>query len=219
MYNLPYFKEKDQRVVLDFVHEHPFAVLIGTGDKGPMATQVPILMYERDRGRVFLRGHIMRNTDHHKALQKNDEALCVFSGAHTYVSARWYSDPQTASTWNYMSVHARGKLRFLDEPELRAFLEELTTRFENSNDSPASFRYLPKSYVDSLVKAIIAFEIEVREIENVFKLSQNRDEQSYDNIIQKLESQGGDGRVIADEMRKRREQLFTGESSQGRSMP
>lgn len=219
MYNLPYFKEKDPRVVLDFIHQHPFAMLIGAGDKGPMATQVPILMDEGNGGRVFLRGHIMRHTDHHKALQKNDETLCVFSGAHTYVSASWYSDPQTASTWNYMSVHARGKLRFLGEPELLAFLEELTARFENNDDSPALFRYLPKSYVDSLVKAIIAFEIEVREMENVFKLSQNRDEHSYDNIIAKLHAQGGDGRVIADEMRKRREQLFTGEPSQGRSMP
>jgi len=219
MYDLPYFKERDPRVVLDFIREHPFAMLIGAGDDGPMATHVPILMDEREGGRIFLRGHIMRKTGHHQALEKNDEALCVFSGAHTYVSASWYSDPQTASTWNYMSVHARGKLCFVGEPELRTLLEELTMRFENNDNSPASFRHLPKSYVDSLVKAIIAFEIEVREIENVFKLSQNRDEQSYDNIIQKLEAQGGDGRIIADEMRKRREQLFTGGNRPAVSSP
>lgn len=62
--------------------------------------------------------------------------------------------------------------------------------------------------MDSLKNAIIAFEVEVRELENVFKLSQNRDEQSYENIIQKLHAQQGDARTIAEEMRKRKAQVF-----------
>ncbi len=58
------------------------------------------------------------------------------------------------------------------------------------------------------VKAIISFEIDVREIDNVFKLSQNRDQPSYDTIIQQLDARDGDARIIAEEMRKRRTQLF-----------
>jgi transcriptional regulator len=208
MYDLPYFKERDQEAILDFIRQHPFAMLIGSSDHAPVATQVPVLIGERESERLFLRGHMMRNTDHQKAFQQNSEALCVFSGAHTYVSARWYSNPQTGSTWNYMSVHARGKIRFLGEPELLAILEQTTTLFENDENSPALFRHLPKAYVDSLKNAIIAFEIEVREIENVFKLSQNRDEQSYENIIRNLDAQGGDARTIAEEMRKRKAQVF-----------
>jgi transcriptional regulator len=208
MYDLPYFKEREQQAVLDFVHQHPFAMLIGSSDGVPVATQVPILVHSQEGERLVLRGHMMRNTDHHKAFQENSEALCVFSGAHTYVSARWYSNPQTGSTWNYMSVHARGKIRFLGEPELLRILEQTTTRFENDENSPALFRHLPKAYVDSLKNAIVAFEMEVRELENVFKLSQNRDEPSYDNIIEKLYAQGGDARTIAEEMRKRRAQVF-----------
>jgi transcriptional regulator len=91
-------------------------MLIGSRQDLPMATQVPVLIDEREGDRLLLRGHMMKNTDHHRAFEKNNEALCVFSGAHTYVSARWYSNPQTGSTWNYMSVHARGKIRFLSEP-------------------------------------------------------------------------------------------------------
>jgi transcriptional regulator len=173
-----------------------------------MATQVPMLIDEREGGRLFLRGHMMKNTDHQRAFGQNSEALCVFSGAHTYVSARWYSNPQTGSTWNYMSVHARGKIRFLGEPELLKILEQTTAQFENDENSPALFRHLPKAYVDSLKNAIVAFEVEVQEMENVFKLSQNRDEPSYENIIQKLSAQGGDARIIAEEMSKRKAQLF-----------
>jgi transcriptional regulator len=58
------------------------------------------------------------------------------------------------------------------------------------------------------MKAIIAFEIEVTGIDNVFKLSQNRNQKSYNNIIEKLEEQGGDGKLIAEEMKKRQSQLF-----------
>jgi hypothetical protein len=41
-----------------------------------------------------------------------------------------------------------------------------------------------------------------------FKLSRNRDEQSNENIIQHLHAQRGDARTIAEEMRKRKAQVF-----------
>jgi transcriptional regulator len=207
MYDLPYFKENDREVLLEFMRTHRFATLIGAADAIPAATQVPFLIDDRD-GQLFLRGHMMRNSDHHRAFQKNGDALCLFSGAHTYVSARWYSNPQTGSTWNYMSVHARGKLRFLGEPELLAILEEMTALFENDDDSPALFRHLPKGYVDALAKAITGFEVAVEDLDGVFKLSQNRDRESYGRIMQELRAQGGDGAIIAEEMRQREGRLF-----------
>ncbi len=207
MYDLPYFKENDPAAVLAFMRDHPFALLLGSDAGRPIATQVPLLIDERE-GRLFLRGHMMRKTDHHKVFTQNPEALCVFSGAHTYVSASWYSNPQTGSTWNYMSVHARGEIRFLNRAELLTILEETTALFEKDDNSPALFRHLPKAYVDSLAPAIIGFEIAVTGIENVFKLSQNRDRQSYENIIQDLKAKGGDARTIAEEMTKRKGKLF-----------
>ena len=65
MYNLPYFKEKDQAVVLEFMRKHPFVFLTGVNEEDkPVATQVPVFIDERD-GKLFLTGHIMRNNDHH----------------------------------------------------------------------------------------------------------------------------------------------------------
>ncbi|HEX2533901.1 MAG TPA: FMN-binding negative transcriptional regulator [Chitinophagaceae bacterium] len=208
MYNLPYFKEKDDETVLRFMKEHPFATLIGAAGDKPVATQVPLLFEERE-GRLFLRGHIMRQTDHHKAFVQNEQALVLFTGAHTYVSASWYTNPQQGSTWNYMSVQARGTLRFLEESDLLQILEQTTTQFENNPDSPASFRHLPQEYIDRLVKAIVGIEVEVAAIENTFKLSQNRDRESYEHITRKLEAAGGDAGTIAAEMKARKEQLYS----------
>lgn len=207
MYNIPIFKE-DPATVLRFVKENPFAFLCGVDAGGkPVATQVPVFIDERD-GKLFLSGHIMKQTDHHKALVQNPNVLAVFSSAHTYVSASWYENKQQASTWNYISVHAKGTVRFLDEQALLDVLKRTTAHFENNPNSGANFDDLPQEYVQRLAKAIIAFEVEVEHLDHVFKLSQNRDQKSYDNIIQKLEKQDAAGQYIAEEMKKRREQLF-----------
>lgn len=209
MYNLSYFKEPDKKILLQFLNDYPFAFLTGSNALGKqVATQIPILIEERD-GELYLQGHIMRNTDHHKAFVENANALAVFTGPHSYVSASWYSNPQIGSTWNYMSVHAKGSITFQSEEFLISLMKKLTLRFENNNtSSPTIFDNLPKEFLQKMLPAIVGFEIKVEALENVFKLSQNRDEKSYDNIIAKLEEQGGNGTLVADEMKKRKEQLF-----------
>jgi transcriptional regulator len=219
MYNLPYFKEQDEEVVKQFAREHPFAFITGcNAENKPVVTQVPVFIDEKE-GKLFLTGHIMKNTDHHKAFLHNSNVLAVFTSPHVYVSGTWYDNPSQASTWNYISVHAKGIIRFGDEEALINILRRLTLHYENNNhDSSTIYDNLSEEYLKPLVKAIVAFEIEVTEMENVFKLSQNRDEKSYHNIVAKLEQQGGDGKYIAGEMRKRTSQLFDKKTS-GSRMP
>ena len=209
MYDLPYFKEEDREVVLQFMREHPFAFLTGVNHENkPVATQVPVFIDEKE-GKLFLTGHIMRNTDHHKAFEQNANVLAVFTSPHVYVSGTWYDDPHQASTWNYMSVHAKGNIRFGDGGDLAAILKRLTLHYENNNTASTTiFDNLPSEYTGRLMKAIVAFEVELTSIENVFKLSQNRDEKSFRNIMDKLNEQGSDARFIAEEMKKRQQQLF-----------
>jgi transcriptional regulator len=169
-----------------------------------VATQIPVFIDEMN-GKKILRGHIMKNTDHHKAFLYNPNVLAVFTGHHTYVSGTWYSNPHTPSTWNYMSVHAKGMIRFLDDAELVEALRTTSLHFENFNkESTTIHDNLPKDYTQRLQKAIVAFEIEIMELDTVFKLSQDRDEKSYDTIIARLKQQDENGQVIAAEMEKRR---------------
>jgi transcriptional regulator len=81
--------------------------------------------------------------------------------------------------------------------------------FENNNQqSPTIYDNLPSEYTQKLMKAIVAFEIEIKEIDTVFKLSQDRDVKSYRKIITNLKQQGENGQVIAAEMEKRTKQVF-----------
>jgi len=133
----------------------------------------------------------------------------VFTGHHTYVSGTWYSNPYTPSTWNFMSVHAKGVIRFLDDDALIEVLKMTTLHFENYNpQSTTIYDNLPTDYTQRLMKAIVAFEIEVNAMDTVFKLSQDRDLTSYQNIIHKLKDQDEAGRVIAAEMEKRMKDVF-----------
>jgi transcriptional regulator len=210
MYNLPNYKEKDKTIVLDFVRQHPFAFMAGC-DKNlqPVATQIPVFLEERN-GTLYLSGHMMRNTDHHKAFANHPTVLCVFTGPHAYVSATWYKNPHQASTWNYMSVHVKGTIRFLGDVELVEVLRKTSLYFEGDrSDSETVYDNLSDDYRSHLLPAIVAFEVAVSEIDHVFKLSQNRDEESYHNIINKLEGQEGEAKGVAEEMKKRSEALFS----------
>ncbi|MFA6262032.1 MAG: FMN-binding negative transcriptional regulator [Bacteroidia bacterium] len=209
MYHFSYFKEKDKQTLLAFIEQNPFALLTGSTLAGEqVATQIPVLFEERN-GELFMQGHIMRNTDHHKAFIENSNALLVFTGPDCYVSASWYSNPQIGSTWNYMSVHIGGQVNFMSDDELVAFMRKMTLKFEGGNtQSLTFFDNLPDSFLNHMLPAIVGFEIKAEKIENVFKLSQNRDEKSFLNIISKLEAQGGDSALIAQEMKKRQAELF-----------
>ncbi len=216
MYSLPYFKEKDFGVVKEFMHQNPFVILCGCdSNQHPVATHVPLLIEETEE-KLFLYGHVMRQTDHHLAFLKNPNVLAVFTGPHTYVSASWYSNPKQASTWNYMTVHAKGILGFLEENALLDILQKTTAHFENNKESPSLFEKLPGDYIERLKKAIIAFRIEVTGIDNVFKLSQNRDEKSYHNVIEHLQKGNEVSGQLASEMEQRKSQLFKSKDEQQR---
>ena len=211
MYDLPLHKERNEQVVREFINRYPFAFLSGCdAENKPVATQIPVFYEEKD-GRKLLTGHLMKNTDHHKAFLQNENVLLVFTGHHTYVSATWYSNPHQASTWNYMSVHARGTIRFLDDAALVSALQKISLHFEKYDQhSTTVYDNLDATYVQRLMKAVVAFEIEIANLDTVFKLSQNRDAESYHNIIAKLRDQDESGRVIAAEMEKRAEELYPG---------
>jgi len=208
MYNTSYFKAKAPDDVIEFMRHHPFVILCGVNEQQqPVATHIPVLLEERD-DKLFLLAHVMRKQDHTRAFEQHADVLAIFSGAHTYVSASWYPQPAVASTWNYQAVHAKGKLRFLDDDGLYEVLKKLTAHFEHHPDSPALVERMDDTYVKNMMKAIIAFEIEVTALDHVFKLSQNRDEKTYSGIVEHLQQQDADAQQIASTMEKQQSKIF-----------
>jgi len=202
MYKVPYFTETDERKVLEFIEENPFAIITGILNGFPVAAHIPLEIEKRD-GTITLKGHIMKETDHYKAFMQNENVLVIFTGPNCYVSADWYVTKKVASTWNYMDVYVRGKVKFTDADGTKKILASITNKHEKAG-SEAAYNKLTAEYVNRMVEAIVGLHIEVESMENVFKLSQNRDEISKQQIIENLKkSNNYFAGEIAKEMEKR----------------
>lgn len=202
MYKFSYYTEQDREKIIAFMKANSFAIITGAGEQFPVATQVP-LEIKTEGDKILLQGHMMRKTDHHLAFEKNNNALVLFTGPHCFVSADWYTNPIMGSTWNYMTVHAKGKMSFMDEEGTKNAVKAVSDKYVGIGLA-SSFDNLPKEYIDHMMKAIVGFAIEVESLDNVFKLSQNRDLASQQNIIKQLKKRGDDNSVmIAKEMESR----------------
>ena len=114
------------------------------------------------------------------------EVLAIFlSPIQHYISSSWYNHPNVP-TWNYMSVHVYGRLRVVEGERLRNSLERMTHLHERVSSHPLTQEVL-QSEIEKQISGIVGFEIDVERIEASYKMSQNRDDEDYRNIIAELE--------------------------------
>jgi transcriptional regulator len=202
MYDISYFKASNHQEVIDFMQANPFVTICGVDASGlPVATHVPVLI-KIENDVVNLSGHMMRKQDHSNAFELNNNVLVIFSAPSAFVSASWYTTKNMGSTWNYQTVHARGKMEIKDQSHLRQLLTNLTLHFEKDADSPTQVKNLSEEYLQQNMKAIFSFDIVVSDLQHVFKLSQNRDEASHANIQAELEKGDAPCKYMAAAMKR-----------------
>lgn len=188
MYNLPHFKANSNDDVIAFMHTHPFITLCGVDKNSkPVATHIPVLIVQKV-DKLFLQGHLMLRQNHTNAFEDNSNVLAIFLGSNAYVSASNYTQKNVASTWNYQAIHASGIIHFKDDTFLFELLRNLTEKFEHNSQSPSLVDKIPEEYMKQNMKAIVGIEIEITNVEHIFKLSQNKDEISRENIIEHLKN-------------------------------
>lgn len=202
MYKLPDFTTNNQDEVLDFMQKNTFASLIGFDGEYPVATQVPVKTVI-DGESIKLIGHIMSKTDHYNAFKQNPNVMAIFTGAHAYISASVYQNPQSASTWNYKTVQAKGKIKLLTPEETYQVIKDLTDQYEPPETSPAAFNKMGEDYIQKHLKAITGFEISVIHLDHVFKMSQNHSTINQESIISSIEQRNDAlSQEVAKEMKK-----------------
>lgn len=183
----PAFEETRLDVLHAFMREHSFATLVTTGSDGlPEATHVPLLLDTEPGELGTLTGHLARANRQWERLAAG-EALVLFQGPHAYISPGWYESTPAVPTWNYVVVHARGTARLIeDPPAVRALLSRMVRVYESAFTEPWSDEGLPEDWVTRLQGAIVAFEIEITQLQGKFKLSQNRPAADQRRVAQVL---------------------------------
>jgi len=202
MYQMSHFQEEAN--IIQFLKENPFATIVGHDGNQLAATHIPLLLSNDNDGNYILKGHIMKNTDHHKAFINNNSVLALFQGPNCYVSSSWYEERGHASTWNYISIHVHGTLSFMSEKETHQLLIDLTNQFEQGMEQPMLVQDMDNDYILQNLKAIAGFQIKINNMNGTFKLSQNQSNISQENIINNLnKSEAFGAKEVAKEMRKR----------------
>jgi len=193
-----YYREEDRHKLLAFLRQNNFAALVTFDGEKPIATHTPVEVVESENGWTIY-GHISRANSQKKTFDGR-ESLLIFQGAHTYISARWYTEVDVP-TWDYMIVHVYGKLREIEGAELYGILSRLIEKHEASS----SYRLegLPQDMVQKEIKGVFGFALEVTRIDGGYKLSQGKTEEERENIVGELEQRGDeDSKIIADAIRK-----------------
>lgn len=204
MYAPPHYSVKDLDKLIAFIKEFPFATFVMKEEEFPLATHIPMeVVMEGDK--MFLYGHISSVNPQALFIGKGGlKVLVVFSAGHTYVSSSWYSHPNV-STWNYRAVHVSGNLSVLTSEEFKAHLYRIQSSFEQDQAQPSLAENLPDGLFEKYIKAIRGFKIEVVKMEGAWKLSQNRNEKDYQNVIAELEKSSDPGaQEVAREMKKKK---------------
>ena len=194
------FREARTEILHDLIRQHSFATLISQGERGLVATHLPLLL-DPARGQLgTLRGHLARANDHWRALAGGDEHLVVFQGPHAYISPAWYQTPMAVPTWNYVAVHAYGRPTLIDGgPALRRILDDTVALFE----SQLAYRWRPPDgdFIPTLMRNVVGFELELTRLEGKRKLSQNRARVDQEGVVAGLRAQGDPvGLAVADLM-------------------
>ena len=204
MYISKLHREEDRVEIVEFLKQNEFATLVTYDGEKPTASHLLMEVVD-EKEELFINGHMSKANPLWKTFEKNPEVLIIFQGPHTYISPTWYNHTNVP-TWNYQSIHIYGKPRIVtDHEETYTMLSRLIAR----NEGNPSYRMetLPPDLVVKEMKGIVAFQVEVTRIEANYKLSQNRDDESYWSVVSHLDERKDEmSHGVAEAMKKQRPQ-------------
>ena len=195
MYQPAQFAEHRPEEWHRLIREHPLGMLVTATAAGLEAEHLPFVL-EAERGPSgTLLAHVARANPVWRAVGEGDAVMVVFRGVQGYISPSWYPSKHEhhrhVPTWNYEAVHVHGRIRVLDDTNaVRGAVAKLTRQSEAGEPVPWKMGDAPADYLASELAHIVAIEIAIERIEGKRKLSQNRDERDFRNVVETLEQRG-----------------------------
>jgi transcriptional regulator len=191
-----HFAEEQLPVLHDAIERSGLATLVSLGPDGLDASHVPMLL-DRTAGPLgTLYGHIARANDQWRGLAADSLALAIFLGPDAYVTPSWYATKKLTGrvvpTWNYVAIHAQGRLTFFeDEEELLDLVTRLTQVHEARREHPWAVSDAPPDYIRAHLKGIVGFELTISKLNGKWKVSQNRPDEDRAGVADGLRRDGG----------------------------
>lgn len=208
MYQPPHFREDRRDVQHALIAAHPLGLLITSGPGGLQANPIPFLIDPVASEHGTLRAHLARANPQLAELAAVSECLVVFQGAQHYISPSLYATKRETGkvvpTWNYITVHAWGAPRVVDDADwLRRQIDSLTRHKEGTEAAPWNVSDAPDNYIAAQIRGIVGLEIPITRIEGKWKVSQNRTESDQQGVAAGLRGLGDDADMMANEVAAR----------------
>lgn len=195
MYVPDHFAEPRPEVLHDLIRACPLGALVTCDSSGLDADHIPFYLDPSAGAHGSLLAHVARANPVWTIAKGGPSAMVIFQGPSSYVSPSWYptkrEDGKVVPTWNYVVVHAHGRLVAHDDPAwVREHLERLTARMEGHQASPWTLSDAPAAYIDGLVKSVVGVELVIERLTGKWKASQNQSAQNRAGAAAGLEATG-----------------------------
>ena len=203
MYLPAHFKEDRVDVLHAMMRETAIGTLVTPSVDGFEGSHVPMLIDLEPTPYGTLRGHVARGNPQWreagggKKPAAGIQALAMFLGPNVYVTPSWFATKKQTGkvvpTWNYIAVHAHGPVTFFDDRDrLLDIVTRLTKLHEGRRAAPWAVTDAPADYIETMLKAIVGFEIPIARLEGKWKLSQNKSPEDVAGIRAGLEGEDAD---------------------------
>ena len=184
LYQPRHFKVDELAHALDVMLAHPFATLLTLTDGAPVVSHLP-LHVRRIGETLELVGHVAKPNPH-GALADGAEATAIFHGGNAFISPRCYTTREAVPTWNYIVVHASGRLRRVDDSAgkeliLKTLIDRHDPAYRAQWDDELS-----EAYRERMKRGIVGLVLEVERVQAKFKLSQNRDPADQQGVLEAM---------------------------------
>lgn len=206
MYVPPHFREQRLPTLQEAIRQSRIATLVTMGADGLIASHLPLLLDPEPAPYGTLRGHVARANSQWRDSKGEVEALAIFMGAEAYISPAWYpskrADGKVVPTWNYVAIHAYGRITFFEDPaRLLALVTALTQSHEGKRADPWAVSDAPADYIQARLKGIVGFELPIVRLEGKWKMSQNQPAENREGAREGLRREGGaPEEIVADAM-------------------
>jgi transcriptional regulator len=196
LYQPSHFAIGERAALLALMREQPLATLVSASADDTSFTHLPLEVEEIDGSRIRLLGHVARANPHWSQWSEGAKVTAIFHGPGAYVSPRWYAVREAVPTWNYIVVHAVGRIAVTHDTEAK---ERILKALIDRHDPAYRLQWdeLGDEYRERMKRGIVGVTIDVERLEGKFKISQNRPPTDRRRVREEMAAGDGAAQALA----------------------
>lgn len=157
-----------------------------------IANHIPFVLDAKHGSHGRLLAHVSRANPVWRQLIGGAPSVVMFMGPSAYITPSWYPGKRqhgkVVPTWNYVTVHAHGMARAMEDTcWILDVLNRLTDTQESQRTEPWKVADAPSAYIDKMLRAVVGIEITIDRVEGRLKVSQDENEQDRRGTVEGLQ--------------------------------